>query len=517
MVSIPTPISTPSIRRAWASITSRDSRSRTDASSTRTAPGWTTRSGRSIRRRSSASARGRPWWNGTATCPRSTCCSGRRPRRVRSSPGARARTRAPRRSYELARHPAARLHGRALRHRAALRPGAGGLPPQCAIQPPRRPRGHVSGGAAPGGRELLSRGRAPIVARESIAQRRSHRVRRAVRGVPCVLPAREGAALPRRRRAPRVGLPRMPPRGRRRRARLRGAGTGGREATRRHPLPAASGGAPGALAASHRRHPRGEPFRRRRRRVRSGTRSPRGRALRRRSARGERRCARVGLSRRARARRGLRGGERGLWRGRRRGAHRRACPRGRVRSDRGVRARRSARVSARCALAAVAAVLLLIGSGASRCAPPPPRVEPGPRATSALRVGMLAERIAKLQAQVGQGILPERSNRALVATIRDFDATLKAVAASAPPGEIRDNYALLSLLWNDYREFALRAPTRENARKLRERNEEVAWIAAKGARMIQEHARAATNGSAVRAAGAAMLSQRIPKLYLWRR
>jgi hypothetical protein len=174
-------------------------------------------------------------------------------------------------------------------------------------------------------------------------------------------------------------------------------------------------------------------------------------------------------------------------------------------------------VSARRALAVLGCVLLLFGSGEIRGAQPVPRVEPGARATSALRIGMLAERIAKLHAQVGQGILAERSKRALVATIRDFDATLKAVTASAPPGEIRDAYVLLSLLWNDYREFALRAPTRENARKLRERNEEVAWIAAKGARMIQEHARAATSGSAVRAAGAAMLSQRIPKLYLWRR
>src|SRR5258708_2939398 len=156
----------------------------------------------------------------------------------------------------------------------------------------------------------------------------------------------------------------------------------------------------------------------------------------------------------------------------------------------------------------------LVGCGGGGGAEGAPRVEGRGRATSALRVGMLAERIAKLHAQVGQGILAERSKRALVATIRDFDATLKAVTASAPPGEIRDNYLLLSLLWNDYREFALRAPTRENARKLRERNEEVAWIAAKGARMIQEHARATTNGSAGKAGGAGLLSQRLCKPYL---
>lgn len=144
-------------------------------------------------------------------------------------------------------------------------------------------------------------------------------------------------------------------------------------------------------------------------------------------------------------------------------------------------------------------------------------IEPGVRATTAVRLGMLAERIAKLHAQVGQGVLAERSRRSLSAAIRDFDATLRSVLSGAPSAEIRDNYVLLTLLWNDYREWAQKAPNRENARKLRERNEEIAWVAAKGARMFQEHSRATTNASALRAAAAALLSQRIPKLYLWRR
>jgi len=174
-------------------------------------------------------------------------------------------------------------------------------------------------------------------------------------------------------------------------------------------------------------------------------------------------------------------------------------------------------VRARRALLRLAAVVLLLGIAGYACAQANARGEQGLRATSAIRLGTLAERIAKLHAQVGQGIFAERSRRALAAALRDFDATLRTLSASAPPGEIRDNYVLLALLWHDYREWALKPPTRENARKLRERNEEVAWIAAKGARMIQEHARAVTSASAVRAAGAALLSQRIAKLYLWRR
>ncbi len=140
-----------------------------------------------------------------------------------------------------------------------------------------------------------------------------------------------------------------------------------------------------------------------------------------------------------------------------------------------------------------------------------------PRATAAIRLATLAERIAKLHAQVGEGVLAYRSRRALAEALGDFDATLKAVAARAGTAELRDNYALLALLWQDYRDWAMRTPTRDNARKLRSRTEEVVWIAQKGAKLVQESARAATNASAVRAATAAMLAQRIAKAHLWMR
>ena len=139
------------------------------------------------------------------------------------------------------------------------------------------------------------------------------------------------------------------------------------------------------------------------------------------------------------------------------------------------------------------------------------------RAVAAIRLATLAERIAKLHAQVGQGVLAERSRRALAESARDFDATLKDVTARAGSAELRDNYALLALLWQDYRDWAMRTPTRDNARKLRSRTEEVVWIAVKGAKLVQENARGATNASAVRAANAAMLAQRIAKAHLWMR
>jgi hypothetical protein len=136
---------------------------------------------------------------------------------------------------------------------------------------------------------------------------------------------------------------------------------------------------------------------------------------------------------------------------------------------------------------------------------------------AAMRLPTLAERIAKLHAQAGLGLLGAKSRRALVDAIRDFDSTLRQATAAARGTEARENYVLLGLLWPEYRDWALRPATRGEARKMRERSEEVVWVAAKGARMMQENNRGGASAAMVRAAQGALLSQRIPKLYLWRR
>lgn len=133
-----------------------------------------------------------------------------------------------------------------------------------------------------------------------------------------------------------------------------------------------------------------------------------------------------------------------------------------------------------------------------------------------LRLEMLAERIAKLHAQAGQGILPERSRKALAAAVGEFDADLKAVKARATGAEVRDNYVLLGLLWPEYRAWALKPPTRDNGKKLAERAEEVAWVAAKGSRLLHE-GRQGPARLALDAAHAATLSQRLARIYLGQR
>jgi hypothetical protein len=134
-----------------------------------------------------------------------------------------------------------------------------------------------------------------------------------------------------------------------------------------------------------------------------------------------------------------------------------------------------------------------------------------------LRLPPAIERIARLHAQAGQGVMAQRSRRALAEALRDFDATLKAALAAAPGVEAKENYVLLAMLWHDYRDWARRPPSRESGRKLRERTEEVAWIAAKGVRLVAESARGPASATALRAAQAATASQRIAKAYLWRR
>jgi hypothetical protein len=146
----------------------------------------------------------------------------------------------------------------------------------------------------------------------------------------------------------------------------------------------------------------------------------------------------------------------------------------------------------------------------------PPRAGT-PRPSAAVRLATLAERVAKLDAQIAQGVLVARSRRAMVETIRDFEAQHRALLSGTTAPDLREHLQLLALLWQDYRAWAARPPTRDNARKLGERTEEVVWVAMKAARFMHGAPRAAADMLAFKAAEACMLSQRIPRLHLWRR
>ena len=142
-----------------------------------------------------------------------------------------------------------------------------------------------------------------------------------------------------------------------------------------------------------------------------------------------------------------------------------------------------------------------------------------PRPAEALHVAACAERILELQAQEGLGVLDPRARRgrrAAVAVLRELDASVRAVGVPAAPADLHEAAALLSLLAADYRAWAQKPASRENARKLAERAEEIAWQATKLSRLLADDP-LGTGPLAARAQEAAALAQRIARLLAWKR
>ena len=137
-----------------------------------------------------------------------------------------------------------------------------------------------------------------------------------------------------------------------------------------------------------------------------------------------------------------------------------------------------------------------------------------PSIAAAMRLAVLVERVAKLQLQLAQGVMAERGTRAVTEARREFDAGLRALSTRLPGPEVRDNYLLLRILWDDFRPLSTKPPTRESARSFGDRVDEAAWIAGKGARMLHP---GGADSLAMRAWRVCVLSQRIPRLALMRR
>lgn len=131
------------------------------------------------------------------------------------------------------------------------------------------------------------------------------------------------------------------------------------------------------------------------------------------------------------------------------------------------------------------------------------------------RLAMLAERIAKCQVQLAQGVLAERSRRALRAAQHEFDALLPLAESLADGPEAHESFLLLRLLWKELRAWSGKSATRENARQVCERAEEVAWVAGKAARLVK--AEGTAQREALSAMHAATLAQRVARLELMKR
>jgi hypothetical protein len=100
--------------------------------------------------------------------------------------------------------------------------------------------------------------------------------------------------------------------------------------------------------------------------------------------------------------------------------------------------------------------------------------------------------------------------------LRELVAALHAVGVPAGPGELHESAAILAILGAEYRGWALKPATRDNARKLGERADELAWEARKVARLSMDRGAPAAV-LAARAEEASALAERIARLLLWRR
>jgi len=168
------------------------------------------------------------------------------------------------------------------------------------------------------------------------------------------------------------------------------------------------------------------------------------------------------------------------------------------------------------ALGAAARVVLLAWIAQAPChAEPRGAAAEGAQALAALRTATLTERALKLHAQVGQHVLEDRSRRALAASLRGFDAAVRAVGVPAGLGELHESAAILAILARQYHAWATRPPTRDNARALGDRAEEVAWEAAKVARLAS--VASPPPPLAAKAEEAAALAHRVARLVLWQR
>lgn len=134
----------------------------------------------------------------------------------------------------------------------------------------------------------------------------------------------------------------------------------------------------------------------------------------------------------------------------------------------------------------------------------------------ALKQPMLAERATKSFLLINLKVLEARSRRHLDESLNDFSSTLKSLQRAGTTSEIKDNYALLEQLFDEFREIKAKPVNLENAKKLAEQNEELVWISQKGADLVQARSKSKRSEFVATAGEARTLTQRIAKLYLFR-
>jgi len=132
------------------------------------------------------------------------------------------------------------------------------------------------------------------------------------------------------------------------------------------------------------------------------------------------------------------------------------------------------------------------------------------------RQRMLTQRIVKAYCQVGMGVTPEVSRAQLADAIARFDSQQAALSRHAPNNESRRALAHVASLWKPFRRIATGPVSRDGARGLVERNEDL--LRATNELVLDlEHAAGTPQAKLVNMAGRQrMLSQRLAKFYMLR-
>lgn len=135
---------------------------------------------------------------------------------------------------------------------------------------------------------------------------------------------------------------------------------------------------------------------------------------------------------------------------------------------------------------------------------------------SAGRQRMLTQRIVKAYCQVGMQITPQDSRAQLANAVRRFDGQRIALSRSAPNTAARGALARMSALWTPFRRIATGPVSREGARRLVARDEELLRAAHELVLVLQDSA-GTPQAKLVNMSGRQrMLSQRLAKLYMLR-
>lgn len=167
-----------------------------------------------------------------------------------------------------------------------------------------------------------------------------------------------------------------------------------------------------------------------------------------------------------------------------------------------------------CILLAAAAMML---SSAAVAQSKGARYDATGTLSKAGRQPMLVERMTKSYTLIGQTVLVSRARRQMEESTKEFEVALRDLQQVAPTAEIKENYQLLEQLFSEYKEAVTTKPvTLENAKLLAEQNEELVWIATKGATLIQEYTKNTNGDLIVTVTDLGRLTQRIAKLYLFR-